>query len=259
MALRTTFTEAVANVSLAPDLEVTFVPTAFKHTAAFAGTTRTAEPICFGRWPGGSGEFTGQQRCTPGEPSGRPKLAVVFDTTPATLSVEPGFHAFSFISAYGTSHNRTAEPMAQASALYSMARHLADTPGDHDHEDALWGAHLRGMEVLWDARRGGAAILVSGPQPMLARSAWTAIHALTSSMSESWGSRELVAAHAYSPGGLYSGGVREPDYPFVGCEFSVTCTCVRAGRLTSNWEMRACTCDYVFWDQTWVMSFGISE
>jgi hypothetical protein len=43
------------------------------------------------------------------------------------------------------------------------------------------------MGALWDARRGGASILVSGPKPLFARSAWTSLHALVSSMSPAWG------------------------------------------------------------------------
>eukprot|EP01043_Picozoa_sp_COSAG02_P014424 COSAG02_NODE_595_length_19813_cov_12.215380_2_plen_241_part_00 len=215
MPLRTTFTGAVKNVTRAPDLDVTSLAATAPGTEAFAGTTKTAEPSCFGVWPGGSGEFTGDQRCKLGDPSTRPEIAVVYTATPASVAVTPGKRTVTFISAYGSSHNNTAAPLAQANAIYAHASRLADSV-DGAGEDGLYAAHLAGMAALWDVEQGGASILASGADPRLARSAWTALHALTSSMSESWGGADLAPAHAYSPGGLYSGGVRELDLPFVG-------------------------------------------
>ena len=178
--LRTTFTGAIANLSATPDLDVHAVSSAVPGTASFAGTTKTAEPTCFGNWPGGSGEFTGQQRCIPGNPSARPQIAVVYDTVPTALSVAPGRRTITFISAYGSSHNHTAAPLAQAAMIYANARRLANN-------DELFAAHTRGMAAQWDAEQGGAVILARGSSLRLARGAWVALHALTSSMSDAWG------------------------------------------------------------------------
>eukprot|EP01050_Picozoa_sp_SAG11_P008009 SAG11_NODE_686_length_7720_cov_1.748327_4_plen_232_part_00 len=214
--LRTTFAGANKNVTCAPDLDVAPASSAVPGTEAFTGTTKTAEPSCFGVWPGGSGEFTGDQRCTLGDPATRPEIAVVYSTVPESLSVRPGKRTVTYISAYGSSHNNTATPLAQANAIYTNARRLADAVDGASGEDGLYVAHLAGMAALWDVEQGGASILASGAEPRLARSAWTALHALTASMTEAWGGAELAPAHAFSPGGLYSGSVRELDLPFVG-------------------------------------------
>ena len=76
--LRTTFVGAAARVADAPDLDVAPAHSAVAGSAAFAGTSKTAEPSCMGVWPGGSGELTGNQRCTLGDPSARPAIAVVY-------------------------------------------------------------------------------------------------------------------------------------------------------------------------------------
>ena len=201
--LRTTFDSS--DLATTPDLDVRLHRTDHPGTAGFVGTTRVGEPRCMGRWPGGSGEFTGQQRCQLADPSERSKVAAVYDVTPAELSVAPGQHTFSFITAYGSSYNQTAAPLEQAVALYAYARRLAGATDPSTGENGLYAVHSEGMEALWDVKRGGAAILATGVHLALARSAWTSLHALTASMSVAFGGSELAPAHAYSPGGLYSG------------------------------------------------------
>ena len=85
----------------------------------------------------------------------------MYDTTPEALSVGPGKRTVTFVSGYGSSHNKTAAPLAQASAVYARARALASTV-DGAGEDGLYAAHLAGMAAMWDVRQGGASILVTG-------------------------------------------------------------------------------------------------
>ena len=98
---------------------------------------------------------------------------MVYTPAPESLSVGPGKRTVTYISAYGSSHNRTAAPLAQAIAIYTNARRLADSVDSASGEDGLYAAHLAGMTALWDPERGGASILASGAEARLARSAWT--------------------------------------------------------------------------------------
>jgi hypothetical protein len=195
-----------------PDLDVKMAPCPHgTHCAAFAGSTRVAEPTCMGL-----DAASATQTCVLGSDHDRPLVAVVYDTVPDYLSVAPGVSNFTFVSAYGSSLNSTGTPLEQAGTIYTRARELAEA-------GQLFSAHTSTMASLWDASAGGASILVhdsgapDADASRLARGIWTSLHALVASMSAVWGAGfEVPAAHAFSPGGIFSGGVREKNYPWVG-------------------------------------------
>jgi hypothetical protein len=195
-----------------PDLDVEMIPCSHgTQCATFAGSTRVAEPTCMGL-----NASSATQTCVLGSDRDRPLVAVVYDTVPTYISVTPGVSNFTFVSAYGSSLNNTGTPLQQASTIYVRARELAEA-------GQLFSAHTSAMASLWDASAGGASILVhdSGAPDAdagrLARGIWSSLHAVTASMSAVWGAgTEVPAVHAFSPGGIFSGGVREKNYPWVG-------------------------------------------
>ena len=186
---------------------------------AFGGQTRGATPICFGTCTSLSHESCGNadydrhgnrggpahvptsadEECTPGDPTSRPSIAVVFDEMPAVWTVAAGdTPTKSFVSAYGSSLNASATPLAQAVAIHAHAHAL------NEHKTGgLFKNHVAAMAAVWSAERGGAAILVEG-NDMLARGTWSALHSLVASMAPQWG-RELPPQHGFGCAGLWAG------------------------------------------------------